>query len=118
MKHDDLSDLDDPLAAALAAEVERCRNMGGPLDADPRTRLLAALAQPSPATWDAAYTIIVQVGPRCITVWQAVQAVVAADRWPSPAAYAWRNLPDRDTLLRALQWAHAQHGRWLLENFE
>jgi hypothetical protein len=114
----DLAELDDPLAAALAAEVDRCRNMGGPLGQDPRDRLLAALRQPSPATWDAAHTIIVQVEPRCITVWQAVQAVVASDRWPSPAAYAWRNLPDRPTLLRALQWAHGQHARWMAENAE
>lgn len=118
MTPDDLSDLADPLGATLAAEMERCRNMGGPLHAELRARLLALLTHPSQATWDDAHAIIIQVDPRCYTVWQSVNAVLAADRWPSPAAYAWRNLPDRDTLLRALQWAHAQHGRWLLENFE
>ncbi len=85
--------------------IDQCRNMFGPLKPEYRKRLEAVLDNPTPKTWDDAYSIIITFDP-LVTLWQAVCEVDTS--FPRRAAAddnynaRWERIPDQFTLYRAL----------------
>jgi hypothetical protein len=56
--------------------LDRCSNFFGSLSTEVRYRLMACIADPSPDTWDAAYSIILNANVGLgRTLWQAVIGV-------------------------------------------
>jgi len=91
------------------AVVDRCSNYFGPLvDKDLRTRLQAALDNPSQETWEDAYSIIVS-GSTGMTMWQAILAVDPDFPRSKTMDGPWPKIPDQLTLYRAIR--HATAGR-------
>lgn len=89
------------------ALVDQCRNVFGTLSDDCRRRLEAVIDNPSQATWDAAYSIIID--GNFGTLWQAwCQIDVAAPR-SKPHDAEWPVIPDSFTIYRAIHHAH-KHG--------
>ena len=93
------------------AYVDDCRNLFGPLSTDCRRRLEAVLRNPTPRTWDNAYSLIV-CPHKMTTLWQAWISVddTAPRRGPCSDAKGrriegWEKIPDQLTLYRALRWA-------------
>ena len=88
--------------------VKKCRNMFGPLNAECRARLEAVLKDPTPDTWDDAYSLIVGADG-FTTLWQAWIKVdpFAPRTGPSYDQHGtrktgWSEIPDQFTLYRAL----------------
>jgi hypothetical protein len=93
-----------PLLATL-------RNFHGPLNAEKVDVIAALVANPSPATWDAAYTAIISTRSlRCASVWQFVLRIdpTIIPGKGSRGKAKWPKVPDRFTIGRALQLAAAE----------
>jgi hypothetical protein len=58
----------------VKVDLNAASNMFGVLGGSTRMRLMAVLSDPTPETWDDAYTILLN-GDRLVTLWQAVLAV-------------------------------------------
>ena len=100
---------DDPVGAVLDVEIGHATNMFGHLGPNVAARLRAVLTEPTEQTWDNAYSIIIN-GRRLTTLWQAVLAVDPEFLRVGPRydgdgnrVTGWQQIPDRTTLLRALQ---------------
>lgn len=92
-------------AVDLADEViDRCTNMFGKLTPDVRERLLAVIRNPTPVTWDNAYSIVVSGVMR--TLWQAVIKIdpempTVAGSGSSPLQ-RWHYVPNATTIIMAI----------------
>lgn len=87
----------------MIALIDRARNMYGPLVGDARARLDAVLADPSEATWENAYTLV--VNGSSVTLWAAWVAVDAEAPRFRRQGEAWSRIPSQLVLRRALRWA-------------
>lgn len=94
----------------MSTFIDQARNgFGRPLTPDCRARLAAFFDAPSPETWDAVCSVIVNGRSlRCGTVWQAVTAVdptfPRSARGKTPAE-RWPVVPDALTVARAVKLA-------------
>ena len=81
-----------PAAAAAEISIELARSFTGPLPESHRERLRAALDAPSRATWQDAYTIILNPGAGGgLSLWAAVLAVDPAFPRTGPSSrLVWR----------------------------
>jgi len=93
---------------------DHARNPLGPLGPEERARIVRFLREPSAATWNAAFTVIITVRPTK-TVWQAVCKLDptfpkkgAADS-TAPPEQQWPRFPDALTVARAIKRATAPH---------
>ena len=89
------------------AFIDDCRNMFGKLDAECRYRLEAVLDNPTEATWDEAYSLIVGADG-FTTLWQAwVKVDEGAPRTGPRETFAgerisgWPRIPDQLTFTTA-----------------
>ena len=93
---------------ALRPLVATLRNFHGPLSADKQDAIAALVANPTPATWDAAYTAIISTRSlRCASVWQFVLRIdptITAGKGSRGKA-KWPKVPDSFTISRALKLA-------------
>lgn len=55
--------------------LDQARNYGGRLNTDVRERLIAVIVDPSPDTWHAAHSIVLNAGAGRLTLWQAMREV-------------------------------------------
>lgn len=95
----------------IERELARSVNLWGRLTAPIKTRLRAAVYQPTEETWNNAYSIIVG-SDGWMTLWQAVIAVDPTFPRSGPATDArgrqverWEKVPSQETLIRALRYA-------------
>lgn len=100
-------------SSQVRALLNRCENYFGSIDADIRARLKAVIDNPSEATWEDAYSIILNphtgIGR---TLWQAVIAVDLTFPNTGPCTDAkgkrlegWSKIPTRETILNAILYA-------------
>ncbi len=88
------------------AFIDNCKNVFGYLSTNCRARLTALIEQPSQATWDDAYSIIID--GHFGTLWQAWLAVDASAPRSKPCDAPWPRIPDQLTVYRALRHVHRQ----------
>ena len=107
----------------MRIDLNAASNMFGPLSGEVRERLMAAISDPCEATWDDAYSIILNpdVGLG-LTLWQAVRAVDPSfasaqgpvTRWVdddselgghSEPVSGWSQIPSAETILQAISYA-------------
>lgn len=86
----------------IALDAARATNLYGPLVPELRARIDALIEDPTPATWDDAYTIIVN-GDTFTSLWQAVLHVDPS--FPARinnGTWRWQTAPTREVVLAAL----------------
>lgn len=99
----------DPQPAPVASlDAARATNLFGPLDGDTRGRLEALVADPTPDSWDDAYSLVIN-GESMTTMWQAVLAVDPDFTASKPADGPWPSSPSQQTVLAALRYARPGH---------
>lgn len=102
-------------SSLLDAELDRCTTLlGQPLTNDVRGRLHRLWDSPTPETWDAAYSVV--LNDRGATIWQAVTLTTADHARPliigdRDGRRLWSNVPDRPSIYTALQYAAAYRER-------
>lgn len=97
--------------AAIKRLLDGCVSaFGGPLRADTRARITAAIMWPSPERWDAAHAAIIHRSGRTL-----LEAVAAINRRmprlaprPAPAAQRWLHVPGPSLIMLALEEAVKQ----------
>jgi hypothetical protein len=101
----------EPNPVDIERELDLARNLFGRLGPNQRTRLRAAIYQPTEDTWDAAHTIIVGADG-WMTLWQAVIAVDPTFPKMGPATdirgrrvSRWPRVPSQELLLAAIRYA-------------
>lgn len=92
-------------------DLNLARNVRGPLDGTLRARLTAAIGQPGEATWDAAYSIILNpdVGFG-LSLWQAVCALDSSYASVGPVTEdgkrgPWGKVPPAGLIVQAINYA-------------
>jgi hypothetical protein len=98
-------------------DLNLAANYHGPLDGETRARLMAAVQEPGEATWDDAYSIILnREAGLGLTLWQAVLEVdpgFAGARAPvrrlveghSELMSGWSQVPPADVIAQAINYA-------------
>ena len=98
----------------ITRELDLARDLlNKPLTPGIRARLQAVVDDPSPQNWENAYSIIVNPTVRTATLWHMVceidpeMAKACANRPDAEGKRRnlWRKVPDRNTLIQALQFA-------------
>lgn len=85
-------------------------NLFGALSPDLRNRLAAVMANPTQATWEAAYSIVLH-GNTFTTLWQAWLAVDPNAVRSKPCNSPWPRVPDQMTVYRAIRHATNRQGQ-------
>lgn len=97
----------------VSALLDDASSMLGPLSPEIRQRIINAIADPGPETWDDVYGVII-VGARMLTMWQAVlkvdptfprRAAAGSVDAPLTPVEKWERTPDSLTILNALHHA-------------
>ena len=106
----------------MKVDLNAAGNMFGALNGELRVRLMAVLKDPTEATWDDAYSIILRDEGLGLTLWKAVIAVdpsFARVRGPvtawvdddselgghSEPVSGWSRVPSSDTIIQAISYA-------------
>lgn len=95
-----------PNAIAILA-LQRASNLIGRLDPSLKERIVALVENPTQETWSNAASIIVN-GERFLTLWKAVMKVDPSFPRSRRQGQPWERIPDRETILDALNWATSQ----------
>lgn len=90
--------------ASISLELSLSRNLFGPLKSAQRKRLQALVNHPSQKTWNNAYSMAVG-SDGWMTLWQAVLAVRPSFCPSKPCDEPWPEIPSRETIVAALQYA-------------
>lgn len=90
-------------------DLNRTRNMFGPLDGELRAKLVAMLDEPSAENWDNAHSIVVGADG-FTTLWQSVEATGThlcgpVTRTDGSLVSDWSAIPTREQVEAALEFA-------------